>query len=423
MKKISRDQREPVLAVCYYRVSSNIQSDLRQENDVMDYCRKNNLTIAGTFREKISGRKRMAKHDRPELSKCIEYLNDGKINLLVCSELSRLGRTPEVVHIIDQLTQKKICVISLKENIRTLDDSLKPNMDQLLMVNIINGLAMKEAETLSYRVKSGIKTAAITKGRWTGGKYLPYGYKSIKGILTIDKKEAEISRKIFRKFNSGWGVVKIANWLNSYNIPTKFEKKWGHTKIRKIILHPIYSGVRTFDKVEYSAPQLKIISESTYRKARRKIEDSRGLVMRFKKKYDVLFDNKLMRCGTCGKTYTGVTIRNIYLCSSSKYSSGCGNRSIKMNKTEQAIQKYLLDNYSGHVNSIVCSDIEKINMEYLVKGEMSFNLKTGKFEHVNALINKKLIHELISRIFVFNKDGIKRLEVHLADGNSFSINL
>src|SRR5512133_1243540 len=111
-------------AVSYYRVSRNIQSDLRQENDVKDYCSNSGITIAETFREKISGRKRMADNDRPELARCINYLKDNNINLLVCSELSRLGRTPEVIHIIDELTRKKICVISLKENIRTLDDSL-----------------------------------------------------------------------------------------------------------------------------------------------------------------------------------------------------------------------------------------------------------------------------------------------------------
>lgn len=420
MKKIFQDQKEPVHAVCYYRVSSNIQSDLRQENDVMDYCRNNNITIAGTFRESISGRKRMSKQDRPELAKCIEYLNDGNLNLLVCSELSRLGRTPEVVHIIDELTQKKICVISLKENIRTLDDSLKPNMDQLLMVNIINGLAMKEADTLSYRVKSGLRSAVI-RGRWTGGKYLPYGYKSVNGILTIDKKEAAITRKIFRKFNSGWGAVRIANWLNDKRIPTKLGKEWGHTKIRKIMMHPIYSGIRTFDNVEYPAPQLKIISECTYNKARRKIEDTRIHVQRFKKKYDVLFDSKLMRCGTCGRTFIGVTSRNVYQCSSSKYSSGCGSRSLRMNKTEQAIQNHLLENYCDLVNQAVLSDIEKNNQELLVKGEMTMNIMTGKLEHVNARINKKLLHEMIDSIVVFSKDDKHSLEIHLADGNSFSI--
>lgn len=362
----------------------------------------------------------MAKHDRPELAKCLDYLNNEKINMLVCSELSRLGRTPEVVHIIDELTQKKICVISLKENIRTLDDYLKPNMDQLLMVNIINGLAMKEAETISYRVKSGLKTAVIS-GRCTGGKFLPYEYKSIKGILTIDNKEAAIIRQIFRKFNSGWGAVRIANWLNSNKVPTKLGKEWGHAKIRKIVMHPIYSGVRIFENVEYPAPQLKIISLSTYLKARRKIEANRCLDQRFKKKYDVLFDNKLMRCGTCGKTYTGVTSKNIYLCTSSKYSAGCGNRCIRMNKTEQVVQNEILENYCEHLNNIVRSDFGKDNMEFFVKGEMKLNILTGKLEHVKAVINKILLHELINRIVVFNKDDKHSLEIYLADGNSFSV--
>ena len=427
MKKTSQDHQEPLLAVCYYRVSSNIQSDLRQENDVMNYCKNNNITIAGTFREKISGTKRMAKMDRPELAKCIEFLNEEKISLLLCSELSRLGRTPEVVHIIDELTQKKICVISLKENIRTLDDSLKPNMDQLLMVNIINGIAIKEADTLSYRVKSGLKTAVITKGRWTGGKFLPYGYKSVNGILTKDKKEATIARNIFRRYNSGWGIVKIANWLNSNKIPTKFGKQWAHSTIRKIMQHSIYSGVRTYDHIEYPAPNLKIVSERTYKKARRKIEDNRCFMKRFKKKYDVLFDNSIMKCGLCGKTYSGVTSRNVYLCSSSKYRFGCGNRSIKMNKTEQVVQVHLMDNFTHMLRAAVSSELnngqQKDISQIIVKGEMKLNIRTGKLEHVNAYINKKILHEIIKSIVVIKESDRQRLEVKLLDGNSFFVDI
>lgn len=415
---------EQVSAVCYYRVSRNIQSDFRQENDVRDYCNNNGITIAETFREKISGTKRMA--ERPELAQCIDYVKSKEINLLVCSELSRLGRTPEVIHIIDELTQKKICVISLKENIRTLDDSLNPNADQLLMVNIINGLAIKEAETLSYRIKSGKRSAVFNKSGWTGGKFLPYGYKSKKGILTVEPKESGMVRRIFRKYNSGWGFIKIANWLNSKNIPTKLGKIWAHSTVRKLVQHQLYTGIRTYKEVKYSVPHMKIISVSTFRKANKRLEQDRIKAVKFRRKYDILLDHRLIKCGTCGKAYNGIVTKNLYICSSAKYIAGCGNRSIRMNTTEQAIQIHLLDNYSHLVRNILTSEsecLQKNNLKFLIKGELSLSFKTGKIEYVNAFINKKILHQLISRITVNNEDGGREIRVQLVDGNSFVLNI
>ncbi len=353
MKTLCQYKDYQTLAVCYYRVSRNIQNDLRQENDVRDYCKNNSITIVETFREKISGTKRLLKQGRPELEKCINYLNDEHINLLVCSELSRLGRTPEVVHIVDQLTQKKICVISLKENIKTLDEFLAPIADQLLLVNIINGIALKEADTLSYRIKSGKRTAVLSKGAWTGGKFLPYGYSSVDGKLTINSIEAEITKDIFYKYLSGWGSVKLANWLNMNNIPTKLGNKWGASTINKILSHEIYTGKRSFNNDIVFVPGLRIIEEDILIAVQKRMIENKKIHFDFNKtkKYDVLFDKGLIRCGICGKPYTGIHTKDVYICTSSKYSKGCGNSRIKMNQAEQAIQIVLAEKYDRLIRS------------------------------------------------------------------------
>lgn len=493
MKTSPLNLSNQILAVCYYRVSRNIQNDLRQENDVRDYCKNNGITIAETFREKISGTKRLSHQDRPELAKCINYINEQNINLLVCSELSRLGRTPEVVHLIDEFTQKRICVISLKENIKTLDDFLRPVADQLLMVNIINGIALKESDTLSYRIRSGKRAAVLSRDGWTGGKFVPYGYYSKNGILTVEPREAKIARDIFNKYINGWGVIRIANWLNKIKIPTKLGKTWAYSTIRKILKNEIYAGIRRYDLHDVlSAPHLRIINEKTFRGVKLKLIENRKKVFDFNttKKYDVLFDKGLIRCGICGKVYSGIVSRNVYICSSSKYRAGCGNSCIRMKETEQAIQIFLLENYncllktvsatkskndyfedelkilqqkqlnekikqgrynemygSGRLNKIEyelkynasaeqitlirknidalkekVKNHEKQDPSCLIRGELVLNMQTGRFDHVNASINKNIIHQVISQILVHKKDDNKQYkEVRLIDDSSFIV--
>lgn len=492
MKTSAHNLSNQILAVCYYRVSRNVQNDLRQENDVRDYCKNNGIIIAETFREKISGTKRLSRQDRPELAKCINYINEQNINLLVCSELSRLGRTPEVVHLIDEFTQKRICVISLKENIKTLDDFLRPVADQLLMVNIINGIALKESDTLSYRIRSGKRAAVLSRGAWTGGKFLPYGYFSKNGILTVEQDEAKIARDIFNKYNNGWGVTRIANWLNKNKIPTKLGKTWAYTTIRKILKHEIYAGVRRYDLHDVlSAPHLRIINEKTFSGVKLKLIENRKKIFDFNitKKYDVLLDKGLIRCGICGKVYSGIVSRNVYICSSSKYSAGCGNSCIRMKETEQAIQIFLLENYirllktvsvteskndyceaelrmlqqkqlnekikqgrynemygSGRLNKIeyelrynasaeqitlIRKNIDALKEKVknhdkqepacLISGELTLNMQTGRFDHVNASIKKSIIHQVIRQILVQKKDDKKYMEVRLIDDSSFKL--
>ena len=84
-------------AVIYARVSStgDRQSTERQVIDLTDYAAKNSMTICQTFEEHISGAKK--NHERPVLQECLTYCIDEKIDVLLLSELSRLGRNVDEV--------------------------------------------------------------------------------------------------------------------------------------------------------------------------------------------------------------------------------------------------------------------------------------------------------------------------------------
>ena len=84
-------------AVIYARVSSvgDRQSTERQVADLVDYSTKNGLSVEQVFEEHISGATK--NEDRAVLCECLKFCVTNKIDTLLISELSRLGRNVDEV--------------------------------------------------------------------------------------------------------------------------------------------------------------------------------------------------------------------------------------------------------------------------------------------------------------------------------------
>ena len=91
-------------AAIYARVSSvgDRQDTTRQIRDLEKYALDNSLVIQRTFEEHISGAKKTK--DRPVLSECLDYCFTNDIDILLISELSRLGRNVD-----DVLANVQLC--------------------------------------------------------------------------------------------------------------------------------------------------------------------------------------------------------------------------------------------------------------------------------------------------------------------------
>ena len=79
-------------AVIFARVSSEgeRQSTTRQVEDLKEYASKNNLEVENIYEEHISGAKK--NNERPILNECLSFCVENNIDILLLSELSRLGR-------------------------------------------------------------------------------------------------------------------------------------------------------------------------------------------------------------------------------------------------------------------------------------------------------------------------------------------
>ena len=187
--------------VIFARVSTNIQDYERQVNELTSLSIQNNWIVSSTFCEKISGVKKNT--ERKELSNMIEYLRTNNINMVLVTELSRLGRdTLQVLEVIEQLNKLGISLYIQNYNIETLkeDGSINP-MSQFL-ITILAEVARMERKTIRERVESGYNNY-----RLNGGKVVrKTGYRK----KDIDMKEQYIEEiRLLKKGISLRNISKI----------------------------------------------------------------------------------------------------------------------------------------------------------------------------------------------------------------------
>ena len=106
-------------AAIYARVSSegDRQNTDRQVVDLQAYAASAGLEVARIFTEKASG----ARDDRPVLAECLDWCCNGNADVLLVSEISRLGRTVKViVDSIDRLTKAGVNIHFQDINVDTL---------------------------------------------------------------------------------------------------------------------------------------------------------------------------------------------------------------------------------------------------------------------------------------------------------------
>ena len=144
------------MVIAYIRVSTQEQSYQGQRYEIETWCRQNGISVDKWVEEKVSGMRNV--QDRT-LGKVIGKMKEG--DLLVCTELSRLGRNMMMVmSILNRCSEKYIRIRSIKDNFE-LSDSLQSKIIAFafsLAAEIERNLiAERTREALAAKKAEGIK--------------------------------------------------------------------------------------------------------------------------------------------------------------------------------------------------------------------------------------------------------------------------
>ncbi len=148
----------------YIRVSSDRQTVENQRFEINNFCSRQSLCIDGWIEETISGTKNFTKR---QLGKLLNRVQ--KDDLIICAELSRLGRNLFMIMEILNICMTKECrVWTIKDNYRLGEDI------QSKVLAFAFGLSAEiERNLISQRTKEALarkKAEGIVLGRPVGRK-------------------------------------------------------------------------------------------------------------------------------------------------------------------------------------------------------------------------------------------------------------
>lgn len=155
----------------YIRVSSDKQTVENQRFEINNFCEKNNMQIDGWIEETISGTKAYNKRQLGALLKRVK-----KDDLIICAELSRLGRNLFMIMEILNICMTKECKVwTIKDNYRLGEDI------QSKVLAFAFGLSAEiERNLISQRTKEALarkRAEGVTLGRPKGRKTSPEKHK------------------------------------------------------------------------------------------------------------------------------------------------------------------------------------------------------------------------------------------------------
>ncbi len=178
----------------YIRVSTDKQTVENQRFEIEEYCSKNNIKIDEWIEETVSGTVSPKKRN---LGKLLEKADKG--DLIICSEISRLGRSMfMIMSILNKLMENEVSVFTVKEGYR-----LGQDLQSKVLAFAFSISAEIERTLLSQRTTEALKRKkeeGIVLGRPKGAKSKSY---------KLSGHEEEIMRMI----DAGVRIVDICEYF------------------------------------------------------------------------------------------------------------------------------------------------------------------------------------------------------------------
>lgn len=251
--------------------------------------------------------------NRPEFQRMIKDIEAGKINVIICAELSRAFRSlKDALHFTELFEKYNVRFICLDFNIDTKTPQGK------LIFSVLSALYQMERELIAERLRDQ-RREKTSRGIFMGGT-IPYGYdpkietiyvrgteqKKIVDIL-IHPEESQTVEWMYREYLQCGSMNGIAEKLNSQGITTKTGNLWQMSSVCRVLENVSYIGhVRTINNKTVKGAFPPIIDESLFNEVQKLIAQHREhrnntINPRGKKHY--LFSG-VLKCH-CGAPMTG----------------------------------------------------------------------------------------------------------------------
>ena len=320
-----------------------------------------------------------------------------KYDILIVKDLSRFSRRNSYGLVeLETLRDAGIRIIAIGDSIDY------PTNDDWLRIQIYFFMNEMPVTDTSKKVRNVIKRRQAD-GKWICS--VPYGYRITNSktmAFEVDGPAAEIVRKVFELYNSGWGYKRIANWLTEQHIPTprmneiawkkskgedtKLQARdtWSIVTVQGILDNDFYIGTlrqgkyarktingadvkkdesehRVFENNHEAIVDARTFAITRELRTQRTRSNYRGV-----KKYENAYSG-LLYCGSCGSPMFSMSradLRPAYVCGAyhRRGLSGCTSHHTKVSCLDSAVKhaiRQVRDNAAGMMDYLQKSITEE----------------------------------------------------------------
>lgn len=259
------------------------------------------------------------KESREGFQSLLAECRAGNIDLVITKSISRLARnTVTLLQTVRELKLLGVDIFFEEQNIHTM------SADGELMMTILASYAQEESlsasENQKWRIRKRFENGEIVNMRFL------FGYRIVKGEITIDPKQAKIVQEIFRRFITGESMGSISTDLNERGIRGTLGGEWYQQRVRDILSNEKYLGNALLQKTYVNnhlekkqrrnrgeLPQYyaegthdAIIDQDTFDQAQELLRQIKEQLSGRKQPQTSAFTSKII-CAGCGKKYSRVT--------------------------------------------------------------------------------------------------------------------
>ena len=140
--------------------------------------------------------------NRPALSRLLQEVRAGRVDVIVVYKVDRLTRAlSDFARLVETFDSQSVSFVSVTQQFNTTTSMGR------LTLNVLLSFAQFEREVTAERIRDKIG-ASKKKGMWMGG-VVPLGYDAVQKKLVVNKEEAETVRTIFRLYLERRTVARV----------------------------------------------------------------------------------------------------------------------------------------------------------------------------------------------------------------------
>ncbi|MCC6483320.1 MAG: recombinase family protein [Armatimonadetes bacterium] len=326
-------------AAVYMRVSTEEQRERQtietQKAFALRYCEQAGITIADWYADEgVSGT--VALESRTQGARLLADAIAGRFEIVLVYRVDRLGRDTWIIEdAVRRLRAASVRFASITE----MFDAATPHGK--LLQSILGATATYERDVIVARSIEATRRLA-QEGAWMGG-IVPYGYKVVgdgrnrrlavseDALPGLEMSEADVIRLIFKlSAEDGKSCSLIADHLNALGVPPSYAKDerkvlrgkrkqatagiWRQGRVGNLIRSSTYKGVHVYGKRTRGGAEpierlcAPIVSEAVWDAAQATLRKNFLFCVRNSRRQYLL--RALIRCGTCGRSFTGVPAKD-----------------------------------------------------------------------------------------------------------------